>query len=305
LNGLSYTEVPSILAAFDELGGEESQGNDVSSNLIDRLEKALHQAKGKARGLERELENAAHPEDLRERANLLLARLREVKKGSSQIVLKGFRGEDVILDLDPSLSPHENAEALFEEAARMERASLRLPPLLQKATDRLEQLEKLREGLISGEASEEEVGGLLSPSGEKKRWKGVGKGPRIPYRRFKSSGGLEIRVGRGSGDNDTLTFRHSHPGDIWLHARGTSGAHVILRWRKPETPPARDLTEAAVLAALHSGARSAQVVPVDWTRRKYVRKPRKGPPGTVLTERTETLFVETDPDLIDRLRWED
>lgn len=305
LNGFRYSEFSSLIAAFNEVEEEGTQGNDVPSSVSERLEKALHQAKGKARGLEREMRDAARPEELREKANLLLARLREIQKGSTQVVMKGFRGEDVTLDLDPSLSPHENAEALFEEASRMERASLRLPPLLKKANVRIERLERLRDRLISGEATEEEVGELLTPSGEKKRWKGVGRGPRIPYRRFKSSGGMEIRVGRGSGDNDTLTFRHSHPEDIWLHARGASGAHVILRWRKPEPPPKRDLTEAAVLAALHSGARSANVVPVDWTRRKYVRKPRKGRPGTVLTDRTETIFVETDPDLIDRLRWGD
>jgi predicted ribosome quality control (RQC) complex YloA/Tae2 family protein len=305
LEGFSYSEFPSLLEAFEELEGDGSEEGKSSSTVIDGVEKALHQSRGKARGLEREMEAAARPDELREQANLLLARLREVQRGSSQVVLKGFQGEDVTLHLDPSLSPHENAEALFEEAARMERASQRLPPLLKKTADRIEQLQELRTRLLSGEATEEEVGALLSPAREKKRWHRAGKGPRIPYRQFRSSSGLEIRVGRGPGDNDALTFRHSHPEDIWLHARGASGAHVILRWTKPDTPPARDLTEAAILAALHSGARNAQVVPVDWTRRKYVRKPRKGPPGTVVTEKTETLFVQTDPGLKQRLIWED
>jgi predicted ribosome quality control (RQC) complex YloA/Tae2 family protein len=62
--------------------------------------------------------------------------------------------------------------------------------------------------------------------------------------------------------------------------------------------------EAAVLAALHSRARTSASVPVDWTRKKYVRKPRKAPPGAVLIERTRTLFVEPDPALEDRLREE-
>ena len=124
---------------------------------------------------------------------------------------------------------------------------------------------------------------------------------RLPYRRYQSSGGLEIRVGRGPRDNDALTFRHTHPEDIWMHARGAAGAHVVLRWGKPDPPPSRDLAEAAVLAALHSGARGAGVVPVDWTWRKYVRKPRKAPPGSVVPSRTTTLFVEPDPALPERL----
>jgi predicted ribosome quality control (RQC) complex YloA/Tae2 family protein len=118
---------------------------------------------------------------------------------------------------------------------------------------------------------------------------------------FRSSGGLEIRVGRGARHNDELTFRHSSPGDVWLHARHVGGAHVILRWPGPGNPPARDLAEAATLAALHSKARTSGSVPVDWTLRKYVRKPRKSPPGRVAVERVETLFVRPEPSLLEAL----
>ncbi|NIT87463.1 MAG: DUF814 domain-containing protein, partial [Gemmatimonadetes bacterium] len=79
----------------------------------------------------------------------------------------------------------------------------------------------------------------------------------MPYRSFWSSGGIEIRVGRGSKHNDDLTFRHARPDDVWLHARHAAGAHVVLRWASDEAPPARDLEEAAVLAALHSKARTS------------------------------------------------
>jgi predicted ribosome quality control (RQC) complex YloA/Tae2 family protein len=126
--------------------------------------------------------------------------------------------------------------------------------------------------------------------------------PRLPYRRFRSSGGLEIRVGRAGRANDELTFRHSSPDDIWLHARDAAGAHVILRWGdRDRNPPRRDLIEAALLAALNSRARTSGTVPVDWTRRKHVRKPRNAPAGTVIPDRVSTLFVEPDPTLPDRL----
>jgi predicted ribosome quality control (RQC) complex YloA/Tae2 family protein len=60
--------------------------------------------------------------------------------------------------------------------------------------------------------------------------------------------------------------------------------------------------EAAILAAIHSGARTSRMVPVDYTRRKYVRKPRRSPPGTVMIERAKTIFVEPSPELEARLR---
>ena len=123
---------------------------------------------------------------------------------------------------------------------------------------------------------------------------------------FRGVGGLpplERRLkGLGSKANDQLTFKHCAPNDIWLHARHSAGAHVVLRWTSGETPPARDLEQAANLAALHSKARTSGSVPVDWTRRKYVRKPRKAPPGSVQLDRAKTLFVAPDPSLLDRLK---
>jgi predicted ribosome quality control (RQC) complex YloA/Tae2 family protein len=112
-------------------------------------------------------------------------------------------------------------------------------------------------------------------------------------------------VGRGSRHNDDLTFHHSSPNDVWLHARDAAGAHVVLRWPGPGNPPARDLEEAATLAALHSKSRTSGSAPVDWTLRKYVRKPRKAPPGRVTADRLQTLFVEPDealPERLERLR---
>jgi predicted ribosome quality control (RQC) complex YloA/Tae2 family protein len=121
---------------------------------------------------------------------------------------------------------------------------------------------------------------------------------------FRTSGGLEVRVGRSSADNDRLTFRESAPNDVWLHARSVAGSHTILRWTDPQgSPPARDLEEAAQLAAYFSRARSSGVVPVDWTRRKHVRKPRGAAPGAVVPQQVRTLFVEPDEKAVERLRW--
>ncbi len=123
-----------------------------------------------------------------------------------------------------------------------------------------------------------------------------------PFRTYRSSGGLEIWVGRGAASNDTLTFHESSPRDVWLHARDAAGAHVVLRWSRDEPPPPRDLEEAAVLAAWHSKSRGAALVPVDWTRRKYVRKAKGGTPGLVLVQRSETVFVAPDERVERRLR---
>jgi len=123
-----------------------------------------------------------------------------------------------------------------------------------------------------------------------------------PFRTYHSTSGLEIRVGRGAASNDELTFHESSPEDVWLHARDSAGAHVVLRWHAPEPPPARALEEAAILAAWHSKSRGSALVPVDWTRRKYVRKPRGSAPGSVVVQRSETVMVRPDASLERKLR---
>ena len=302
LKSFDYDLFRTVLGAMQEVPAPDAvRADEGRARLLERLDRALGQARGRARGLRRELEEAPDPQGPRQHANLLLARLHQLSRGQEQVTLKGFHGEPVEISLDPTLSPQENADALYREAARLERIRERLPDLLAETEGRIRELVELRtsfeEGRVDPEDLERKVpdvarkGSGGSPEGEE----------RLPFQRYRSSGGLEIRVGRGPKDNDDLTFRHSDPEDIWLHARQASGAHVILRWSREGNPPRNDLAEAATLAALNSQARNAGTVPVDWTRRKYVRKPRKAPPGAVVPDRVQTVFVRPDPELPQRL----
>jgi len=172
------------------------------------------------------------------------------------------------------------ADALHARASAMERALASLPARIAAVRDAPAEAPRPRE--------------------EKAR----ARAPRAarPYREYRSSGGLDIWVGRGAASNDALTFHESAPNDVWLHARDAAGAHVILRWSADEPPPKRDLIEAAALAAWHSKSRGSTVVPVDWTRRKLVRKPRGAPPGSVTVERTKSIAARPSAALERALR---
>jgi predicted ribosome quality control (RQC) complex YloA/Tae2 family protein len=103
----------------------------------------------------------------------------------------------------------------------------------------------------------------------------------------------EVWVGRNNKENDVLTHRTAHSLDIWLHAQGVPGSHVILRTGgKPEQVPRSVLEKAAALAAMNSKARHSGLVPVIHTEQRYVRKPRKAPPGTAVCLREKSVFVE-------------
>ncbi|HEU4566358.1 MAG TPA: NFACT RNA binding domain-containing protein [Gemmatimonadaceae bacterium] len=231
--------------------------------------------------MRRELERATAAPRLRMAADALMA-LGEGTEAPERVSLAD--GSSAPVHARAGESAVAAAERLYREVRSMERALEALPA----------RIEALERGAHAEHAPDERSPGRAPLAG----------GVALPYRSYRSSGGLEIRVGRGAAANDRLTFRESAPDEVWLHARDAGGAHVVLRWRRPEDPPARDLEEAAVLAAWHSRARGSAVVPVDWTRRRYVRKPRGAAPGLVVLTRAETIFVRPSEEEERRLRAE-
>lgn len=191
-------------------------------------------------------------------------------------------GDQADVEARPGESAIAAAERLYATVRSMQRALEVLPA-------RIEALDAADAGVGSGPTSSRPP---------RRR----GETAARPFRTYRSSGGLPIWVGRGAASNEALTFRTAAPDDVWLHARDAAGAHVVLRWQRPEPPPARDLEEAALLAAWHSKARGSALVPVDWTRRKYVRKPRGAAPGLVIVQRAATVMVRPDADVERKLR---
>jgi len=111
-------------------------------------------------------------------------------------------------------------------------------------------------------------------------------------RRFISSDGFEILVGKKAVDNDFLTFRIAKSLDAWLHAADYPGSHVIIRSKNREPIPQKTLLEAAGLAAFYSDAREMPKAAVNHTLKKFVNKPKRSAPGLVSLSSFKTLLVE-------------
>jgi len=113
---------------------------------------------------------------------------------------------------------------------------------------------------------------------------------RVPFRRFNEEG-YEMWIGKNASSNDELTSR-AHKEDVWLHARGYPGSHVVIRMnRSRENPPQHILMKAASYAAWYSQARGSSMVPVSHTRKKYVRKPKGSEPGQVVLDREDVVLA--------------
>lgn len=292
-----------VLAAERATGPTDEAGAAAGSGWAARAaEREQRRLTRMLASLRRQLERTRDAGRLRENATLILSSLRQIRRGADRVTLADFDGKPRTVKLNPALRPQDHAEALFRLASRMERGREKIAERTAEAETAVRRIEEAIRLHARGDLPDSELAAMLPRRKESRPKRTRAAAPTLPYRQYRSSGGLEIRVGRGARHNDDLTFRHSRPSDLWLHARGAAGAHVILRWTRSERPPAADLEEAATLAANHSDGRTSGVVPVDWTRRKWVRKPRGAPPGAVVPERTETVFVSPDPSLEERLR---
>ena len=200
-------------------------------------------------------------------------------------------GAEITIVLDPALSPSENAQQYFRRYAKARAASRALP-------GRIAQLEAearaLRGALVQIETASSaddlyEVEADLAAAGL------VGRRPRSrpPVRsgprRFRSPDGSTILVGRSGRENDRITFHEAGPEDLWFHARGVAGAHVILK--SSGEPTEESIALAARVAAYYSESRILDQVAVDCVMRKHVRKPKGAAPGTVTYSGERTLRV--------------
>jgi len=278
-------EDPEVLARAEPAGPDLEA---LRRPLLAALEK---EARALVRRIADHQRNLARRDRARERkrtAELLLAYAHRVPRGAKEVELPDFEsGRPVRIPLDPEKTPVENAEALFQAARKDEAAAEKAARLLVRTRANLERVRAEIEALKA--ASPEEL---------RRRLKAQKAAPPRVGLRFRSPGGLEAWVGRNARENEAL-LRLARPDDLWFHVQGLPGSHVVLRTGgKPAPLP--DLLFAARLAAYHSRARGERNAPVDYTRRKYVRKVRKAPPGTVTYSQAKTLFVDASlPENVD------
>lgn len=239
--------------------------------------------------LERRLEDYARAQaDLKKAArwqrlgDLLLAYAHELPPGVREVTLEDWEGGPVTIALDPALSPSQNAERYYRRAkrarARAERARREAP----QAEQELKALER----------EIETVRALPLAQLQQRLRTQRSRDTAAPGLKALAPGGFEVWIGRNRNENDWLT-RSAHSGDVWMHAQGVPGSHVIVRARgKPV--PLETLLFAARLAAYHSRARGEKNVPVDYTLKKHVWRPKGAAPGQVLYTQAKTLFVDAE-----------
>lgn len=242
-------------------------------------------------------------EEHRRYGDLLKPTLHTIAKGASEAVVTEWTSEgarDVVVPLLPELSAKANMERHYHQHKRLSRSVAlvdeRLAEFEQTEAELVRALQEL-EHLSSAELAVYDEHGSAQTSGQTK-----GKPePRLPYREYRSASGRRIWVGRGARDNDALTFRHARGNDLWLHARGVPGSHVIIPGCGAASPDEQTLLDAATLAAHFSASRGERVVDVATTERKHLQKPKGAAPGSVRYTQERALSLRLEPERLARL----
>lgn len=318
--GMRVRQSPSLNVLIDDYyaGAEwrDAMGS-VRAPIKKVLQSQRERCQRKADLLRQELATSEEANRYRVQAELLLAHQHKVTQGPSSVELENYyaaAGESATLTiaLDPRFDAVGNANRLFNKYHKLRRALALLPDQIQQNGAELATIEQLLADLELAETPAEvqlvkaevqaakylrgkpvEKKGKQQGKGKGKTGKGgkqIGSGGGVPVY-VQSRDGFTILIGKNSRQNEEVTFHQASGTDLWLHARGVPGAHVIIKAGGREIPRTT-IDQAAGLAAYYSQARGSTSVPIDYTLQRHVRHMKHGGPGMVIYEREHTIYAQ-------------
>jgi len=306
-------------AALDERGAAIAEAlvvvgiDDRRAALRRAIGRAIARVERRAAAVLGDLAKMESADALAQRAQLFVAEAARAPRGTDRLrAVDWTTGEAVTIEMpiDPARAPKDHLEGLFKRARRLKEGARIARARLAETRAAQARLEEARAGLGASDADLdrlEAIARAAAPRDFKLAPTATAPGrtrrdaPRPPHRTFVGASGARILVGRGAAHNDALTLHVARPHDLWLHAKDRSGAHVVVALEKGASCPPDVLVEAAHLAAHFSDARDERIVDVQYTPRRYLRKPRGSAPGLVLVDREKVLVLRKDDELLRRL----
>ena len=262
-----------------------------------RLSQTLKNARRRLAAMQAEFDEAARAEEYKRKGHALWANIGQLSGRPAQVELADLfdsEGDSTLrIDLDVNRNLAENAAAYLKAAQKYERRQQVLPPRLAELKRQCAQYEHWIGAVDAGTWEADAALQNWLESKVTSTDKTASKQPQAHPRRYKTSTGWSVWAGRNNKENDILTHKMAVQNDLWFHARGYAGSHVVLRSEgRKEAPSKQTIEEAAALAAYWSKGKTAKKVSVAYTLVKHVTKPRGGAPGQALLRREKTIVVE-------------
>ena len=270
---------------------------------LDRLYNKLHKQ-------EEELVESENADIFKIKGELITSYIYMVEKGMESVEVSNFYDpeyKNLTISLNKNLTPSENAQRYFKKYNKMKTAKKELAHQIEISLDEINYLENI---ILSIENCEnlaelldirEELSkvGYLKIKGKNSNKK-ESKLTTKPHE-FISSDGFKILVGKNNKQNDHLTLKIADNNDIWLHTKNIPGSHVIIKTDGKEVSDDA-IFEGAMLAAYFSKSKMSAQVPVDYTKKKNIKKPNGAKPGMVIYETNSTVYVTPTEELVAKLK---
>lgn len=267
------------------------RSHDLKKVIQNHLDKLYNKLKKQ----EEEINVAKNADLFRLYGELITANMHLLKKGMNEFkTINYYTGEEVTIPLNKMYSPSENAQNYFKKYNKAKNAVNILQKQIEEAINEIKYLEgqlvNIDQCTYTSEIDEIkneliEQGYIRKKDKKLKQKKTISQPVHVI-----SSDGYDIYIGKNNVQNDFITLKLASPNDIWLHTKDIPGSHVIIK-SKDKYVPETTLFEAAKLAAFYSKAKSSSNVPVDYTLKKYVKKPSGAKPGFVIYTNQKTLHV--------------
>ncbi len=267
-----------------------------SNDLFKRLSTLQERAVRKALNRKNELEDCKDKDKLKTYGDLISANMYSLEKGALFYDVADFynNNETVRIPADPALTPALNAQKYYKDYRKKQVAETKLKEFIRLAEEEAQYLETVIDALTRAETDSEitAIKNELYDSGFlKKRAVSKKKEKKLPPKKYVSSDGFVILVGRNNVQNDELTLKIAKNYDMWFHVKDSAGCHVIAVSEKDKPFTDKLIRQASMLAAYNSKAHASSNVAVDYTIVKNVHKPNGAKPGMVIYDSYKTEYV--------------
>ena len=285
------------------------RASDLKKSISVKLERLYH----KQEKQEEELLEAENADIYKVKGELLTAYIYMIEKGMDSVEVQNFYDpnyENVTISLNKNLTPSENAQKYFKKYNKLKTAKKEITSQIAINKEEIDYLENIIlsiencENLAELQDIKDELIRLgYSKSSGKLKSKKETTLTTKPHE-FISSEGFKILVGKNNKQNDYLTLRIADPDDIWMHTKNIPGSHVIIKCAGKDVSE-QTIYEGAMLAAYFSKSKMSSQVPVDYTKKKHVKKPSGSKPGMVIYETNSTMYVTPTEEMVASLKNKD
>lgn len=301
LSLIQLQNIKSIYKTFDSVSQaieskiintlKDKQFTELYDKYLSLIKKSLEKVNKNIQKIENAQDLVKNAHKYKLYADLLISQPNLKQKGMKQIALTDWDGIEIIIPLNKEQDLKDNAQNYYTKAKKSKEYLTEIERLKPQLLIKKDWLEKCFDELRNVNNIKQLKEKVSKIKMEANSFEQIDT-QSTKFREFNLGEGYILYVGKSAKNNDELTLKFAKPNDLWFHARGAEGSHAVLKINKKGIVPKHIIEKSAQITAYYSKARNSKYVPVCYTYKKYVHKPKGANPGAVVISREEVIMVE-------------